>query len=68
MLLMTVNDFPARSSLSGWSDQEYLACPSCNDTTHLKRIRIKICYVGHRQWLPIGDRMKNNKKIDGKVD
>ena len=32
VLLMTVNNFPARSSLSSWSGQGYLACPSCNDT------------------------------------
>ena len=45
-----------------------MACPSCNDATPLKQIRSKICYVGHQQWLPIGHRMVNNKKIDGKVD
>ena len=33
VLLMIVNDFPVRSSLFGWSGQEYLACPSCNDAT-----------------------------------
>ena len=68
VLLMIVNDFPECSSLSGWSGQRYLACPSRNDATPLKRIRSKICYVSHRQWLPIGHRMRNNKKIDGKVD
>ena len=47
MLLMTVNNFPVRNSLSGWSGQRYLACPSCNDPSHLKRITSKICYVGH---------------------
>nr|GEW72479.1 hypothetical protein [Tanacetum cinerariifolium] len=34
MVLWTINDFPARSSLSGWSGQGYKACPTCNkDTT-----------------------------------
>ena len=33
VLLWTVNDFPARSSLSGWSGQGYLACPTCNNDT-----------------------------------
>ena len=32
-LLWTVNDFPARSNLSGWSGQGYKACPTCNDDT-----------------------------------
>ena len=47
VLLMTVNDFPTRSSLSGWSDQGYLTCPVCNDATPSKRITSKICYVVH---------------------
>ncbi|GJR04003.1 hypothetical protein Tco_0526987 [Tanacetum coccineum] len=29
-VLWTINDFPARSSLSGWSGQGYYACPTCN--------------------------------------
>ncbi|GKF32404.1 zinc finger, PHD-type containing protein [Tanacetum coccineum] len=33
MLLWTISDFPARSSLSGWSGQGYLACLTCNDET-----------------------------------
>ena len=66
VLLMTVNEL-TRNSLSGWSGQGYLACPSYNDATPLKQIRSKICYVGHRP-LPIGHRIRNNKKIDGKVD
>ena len=36
VLLMIVNDFPAHSSLSGWSYQGYLAYPSCNDAIPLK--------------------------------
>ncbi|GKA04306.1 hypothetical protein Tco_0677087 [Tanacetum coccineum] len=33
-VLWTINDFPARSSLSGWSGQGYYACPTCNVDTH----------------------------------
>ncbi|XP_071740713.1 uncharacterized protein [Rutidosis leptorrhynchoides] len=32
-LLMTINDFPAHSSLSGWSGQGYYACSICNVDT-----------------------------------
>nr|GEU61222.1 hypothetical protein [Tanacetum cinerariifolium] len=36
MVLWTINDFLALSSLSGWSGQGYLACPTCNkDTLYL---------------------------------
>ncbi|GKF65220.1 hypothetical protein Tco_0191737, partial [Tanacetum coccineum] len=30
MVLWTINDFFARSSLSGWSGKGYKACPTCN--------------------------------------
>nr|GFB92775.1 hypothetical protein [Tanacetum cinerariifolium] len=33
MVLWTINDFPARSSLCGWSGQGYKACPTCNKDT-----------------------------------
>ena len=33
VLLWTVNDFLARSSLLGWSGQAYKACPTCNEDT-----------------------------------
>ncbi|GKB60648.1 putative reverse transcriptase domain-containing protein [Tanacetum coccineum] len=33
MVLWTINDFPAQSSLSGWSGQGYKACPTCNEDT-----------------------------------
>ena len=36
VLLMTVNDFLARSSLFGWSGQGYLACLNYNDATPSK--------------------------------
>ncbi|KAD5960650.1 hypothetical protein E3N88_12122 [Mikania micrantha] len=32
-LLWTINDYPAHSSLSGWSGQGYKACSTCNVDT-----------------------------------
>ena len=46
VLFTTVNDFPAYSSLSGWSGQGYLACPSCNDASPSKRITSKFVMLG----------------------
>nr|GFC09874.1 hypothetical protein [Tanacetum cinerariifolium] len=51
MVLWTINDFPARSSLSGWSGQGYKACPTCNKDTPSVRVLIKTAYVGHRRFL-----------------
>nr|GEV90828.1 reverse transcriptase domain-containing protein [Tanacetum cinerariifolium] len=33
MVLWTINDFPVRNSLSGWSWQGYNVCPTCNEDT-----------------------------------
>ncbi|GJU35496.1 putative ribonuclease H-like domain-containing protein [Tanacetum coccineum] len=39
LMYWTINDFPARSSLYGWSGQGYLACPTCNkDTPSAKNV------------------------------
>ncbi|CAH9119041.1 unnamed protein product [Cuscuta epithymum] len=67
-LLMTISDFPARSSLSGWSGQGYYACPTCNVDTPSMRITSKTCYVGHRSWLPIDHVLRKNKKFNGRIE
>ena len=52
-LLWMVNDFSAYSLLSGWSTKGYKTYPVCNEETSSKRLRDKICYIGHRRYLPI---------------
>nr|GEW38632.1 hypothetical protein [Tanacetum cinerariifolium] len=47
MVLWTINDFLDRISLSGWSGQGYLACPTCNKDTPS---RLLPC--GLQQYLP----------------
>ncbi|GJV97697.1 hypothetical protein Tco_1549274 [Tanacetum coccineum] len=39
MVLWTINDFPARISLSGWSGKGYMACHTCNEDTPSMRVR-----------------------------
>ncbi|XP_076930723.1 uncharacterized protein LOC143595638 [Bidens hawaiensis] len=51
VLLWTINDFPARSSLSGWSGQGYKACPTCNEDTPSMHVTNKVVCVGHRRFL-----------------
>ncbi|GKA07537.1 hypothetical protein Tco_0686761 [Tanacetum coccineum] len=51
MVLWTINDFPARSSLSGWSGQGYKACPTCNEDTPSMRVLGKTAYVGYKIFL-----------------
>ncbi|GJU31943.1 uncharacterized protein Tco_1175532 [Tanacetum coccineum] len=61
-LLWTINDFPARSSLSGWSGQGYYACPTCNVDTPSMAVKNKIAYVGHRRFLRTQHPQRNKFK------
>ncbi|CAL8167788.1 unnamed protein product [Prunus armeniaca] len=53
--MWTINDFPAYGNLSGCVVKGYKACPICGDHTPSHRLKNghKICYIGHRKWLPI---------------
>nr|XP_043639226.1 uncharacterized protein LOC122610295 [Erigeron canadensis] len=66
MLLWTINDFPARSSLSGWSGQGYMACPTCNKDTPSEPVIGKIEYVGHRIYLDKNHKWRKDKSFNGK--
>ncbi|GKE50490.1 hypothetical protein Tco_1481748 [Tanacetum coccineum] len=68
MLLWTISDFPARSSLSSWSSQGYLACPTCNEETPSTRVNGKTTYVGHRRFLPTKHHWRNDKTFYGKSE
>ncbi|CAL8174093.1 unnamed protein product [Prunus armeniaca] len=54
-LMWTINDFPAYGNLSGCVVKGYKVCPICGDDTpsHWLKNGHKICYIGHRKWLPI---------------
>ncbi|GJT77605.1 hypothetical protein Tco_1044330, partial [Tanacetum coccineum] len=62
VLLWTINDFPARSSLSEWSGQGYYACPTCNVDTPSMAVKNKIAYVGHRRFLRTQHPQRNKFK------
>nr|GEU49736.1 hypothetical protein [Tanacetum cinerariifolium] len=70
-LLWTINDFPARSSLSGWTGQGYFACPTFNKDTLVIRVRGKQAYVGHIKWLRVSHQRRkkhHTSKFNGKVE
>nr|XP_043633264.1 uncharacterized protein LOC122604436 [Erigeron canadensis] len=68
MLLWTINDFPARSSLSGWSGQGYLTCPTCAKDTPSCRVHGKTAYVGHRMYLKVDHPWRQSLSFDGKIE
>ncbi|GJS89133.1 hypothetical protein Tco_0771769 [Tanacetum coccineum] len=68
MVLWTINDFPARSSLSGWSGQGYKACPTCNKDTSSVRVLSKTTYVGHRRFLKKPHKWRSSLEFNGQID
>ncbi|GJS26577.1 zinc finger, PHD-type containing protein [Tanacetum coccineum] len=68
MVLWTINDFPARSSLSGWSGQGYLACPTCNKDTPSVRVLGKTAYVGHRRFLKKPHKWRRSLEFNGEIE
>ncbi|KAH0751289.1 hypothetical protein KY290_030521 [Solanum tuberosum] len=69
-LLWTINDFPTYGNLSGWSTKGKLACPCCNrETSSIRANGKKQCYMGHRHFLPLNHKWRNDKKsFDGTVN
>ncbi|GKA92067.1 hypothetical protein Tco_0813992, partial [Tanacetum coccineum] len=68
MVLWTINDFPARSSLSGWSVQGYKACPTCNEDTPSVRVLSKTAYVGHRRFLKKPYKWRSSREFNCQID
>ncbi|GJV38449.1 zinc finger, PHD-type containing protein [Tanacetum coccineum] len=68
MVLCTINDFPARSSLYGWSGQGYKACPTCNKDTPSVRVLGKTTYVGHRRFLKKPHKWRRSLEFNGKIE
>nr|GEW94652.1 hypothetical protein [Tanacetum cinerariifolium] len=66
--LKTINDFPARSSLSGWSGKGYKACPTCNEDTPSVRVLSKTAYVGHRRFLKKPYKWRSSREFNGQTD
>ncbi|KAL2486277.1 DUF4218 domain-containing protein [Abeliophyllum distichum] len=78
VLLWIVNDFPVRSSLSGWSGQRYMACPTCNEKTPLVYVIEEVIIGGpvHMRWMypfkrylkKLKDSVRNRARPEGSID
>ncbi|GKA20535.1 zinc finger, PHD-type containing protein [Tanacetum coccineum] len=67
MVLWTINDFPARSSLYGWSRQGYKACPTYNEDTPSTCVLGKTTYVGHRRFLKKPHKWRRSLDFNGEI-
>ncbi|GJZ98917.1 zinc finger, PHD-type containing protein [Tanacetum coccineum] len=68
MVLWTINDFLARSSLSRWSRQGYKACPTCNEDTPSMRVLGKTTYVGHQRFLKKPHKWRRSLNFNGETE
>ncbi|CAN6679884.1 unnamed protein product [Malus baccata var. baccata] len=61
-VIWIVNDFPAYTMISGWMTKGYLACPICKANITSSWHARKVCYLGHRRWLPWDNEWRQNDK------
>ncbi|CAN6707929.1 unnamed protein product [Malus baccata var. baccata] len=65
-VMWTINDFPAYAMVSRWMTKGYLACPICKENVTSSWHARKVCYLGHRRWLPWDNEWRqNDKAFDG---
>ncbi|CAN6692478.1 unnamed protein product [Malus baccata var. baccata] len=65
-VMWTINDFPAYAMVSKWMTKGYLACPICKENVTSSWHARKVCYLGHRRWLPWDNEWRqNDKAFDG---
>ncbi|XP_028965019.1 uncharacterized protein [Malus domestica] len=61
-VMWIVNDFPAYAMVSAWMTKGYLACPICKENVKSSWHARKVCYLGHRRWLPWDNEWRQNDK------
>ncbi|KAI5323775.1 hypothetical protein L3X38_032847 [Prunus dulcis] len=68
-VMWTVNDFSAYAMVSGWSTKGYMACPVCKEDVTSGWHAGKVCYLGHRRWLPWDHEWREkDKEFDGNTE
>ncbi|KAI5339055.1 hypothetical protein L3X38_018327 [Prunus dulcis] len=68
-VMWTVNDFPAYAMVSGWSTKGYMASPVCKEDVTSGWHAGKVCYLGHRRWLPWDHEWREkDKEFDGNTE
>ena len=65
-VLWCIHDFPALGTLSGRTTKGYYACIYCDKDPLSRAIRNKLCYIGHRRYLPMKHKWRRSLAFDGK--
>ncbi|GJR67853.1 gag-pol polyprotein [Tanacetum coccineum] len=66
-IILTTYNLPP-CSLSGWSRQGYMACPTCNKDTPSERVLSKTAYVGHKRFLKKNHKWRRLLAFKGKPE
>ncbi|XP_026417264.1 uncharacterized protein LOC113312741 [Papaver somniferum] len=68
--LWVIHDFPALGTLSGCVTHGYYACPTCGEEKVSEWLSYskKICYIGHRRWLPSKQYRYDKKNFSGGIE
>ncbi|KAF7115061.1 hypothetical protein RHSIM_RhsimUnG0068500 [Rhododendron simsii] len=66
-VMWTINNFPVYANISGWTTNDYLACPICNEDASSQRLWSKIGYMGARRFLPENHSSRKSKLFNGQV-
>jgi len=64
-VLWCIHDYPALGVLSGRITKGYYACIYCNRDPLSRSLRKKICYIGHRRYLPKTHKWRRSLAFDG---
>ncbi|CAL8112801.1 unnamed protein product [Prunus armeniaca] len=68
-VMWTVNYFSTYAMVSGWSTKGYMACPYMQGRCNFWLACLKVCYLGHRRWLPWDHEWREkDKEFDGKTE
>ncbi|WVZ49373.1 hypothetical protein U9M48_000740, partial [Paspalum notatum var. saurae] len=67
-VIWCIHDYPALSTLSGRVTKGYYACVRCDKNPCSRRIRYKICYIGHRRYLARNHPWRKKKDYDGQIE
>jgi hypothetical protein len=64
-VIWCIHDYPALHTLSGRITAGYQACVRCDKEPCSKKIRSKICFIGHRRFLPKNHSWRKSKDFNG---
>lgn len=67
-VIWCIHDFPALHTLSGRITAGYQACVRCDKNPCSKRIRNKICFIGHHRFIAGNHRWRKSEEFNGETE